>query len=441
MLPWLAHSHVSPYLELAKKLACQNFTILFCSTPINLKPIREMSSFHETFPSIELTDLQLPDFPELPPHYHTTKDLPPHLMPLLKTAFDATGPSLNKLLKACKPELVIYDLLQPWVPLTAHEEGIPAILFLPCGAAASSFFAHWGISSGSMYPFPALTFPEGEHQKIIEFLGYPSNGMTDMSRFLNCIERSSCIIMIKSSREIESKYIDYLSDLTGKRIAPVGPLIQEQSDEDDEQRTMIINWLKKREPSSVVFVSFGSEYFPSEEEIHEIAGGLELSGVGFIWVVRFHGGDRRGSVKEALPTGFFEKVQDRGLVVEKWAPQARILSDPSVGGFVSHCGWSSTLEAMVFGIPLVAVPMQLDQPLNARLATEVGVAMEVKRDGEGKLRAKEIARVVREVVEGEGGKAVRQRAKGLAKKMKEREDSEINEAVKMIEELLSTELK
>ena len=36
MLPWLAHAHISPFLEPSKKLTERNFHIYFCSTPINL---------------------------------------------------------------------------------------------------------------------------------------------------------------------------------------------------------------------------------------------------------------------------------------------------------------------------------------------------------------------------------------------------------------------
>lgn len=36
------------------------------------------------------------------------------------------------------------------------------------------------------------------------------------------------------------------------------------------------------------------------------------------------------------------------------------------------------MEGMRFGVPLVAMPLQLDQPLNAKLVVELGVGVEIK---------------------------------------------------------------
>ncbi|CAL5365387.1 unnamed protein product [Camellia sinensis] len=141
---------------------------------------------------------------------------------------------------------------------------------------------------------------------------------------------------------------------------------------------------------STLFVSFGSEYFMSKEEIEEIAHGLELSMVNFIWVVRFPNGEKV-ELEEALPKGFVDRLGERGLVVDGWAPQARILTHSSTGGFVSHCGWNSVLEGLKFGVPIVAMPMQFEQPLTAKLVEEVGVAVEVNRDINGRLNRDEIA--------------------------------------------------
>ncbi|EEF33327.1 UDP-glucosyltransferase, putative [Ricinus communis] len=142
--------------------------------------------------------------------------------------------------------------------------------------------------------------------------------------------------------------------------------------------TNIINWPCQKDSCSVVYVSSGIKYFLSREELEEVANGLELSKVSFIWVVRFQGGDRV-SIQEALPKGFLKRVGKRGLVVAGWAPQANILEHSSIGGLISHFSGSSTLEGMVLDVPITAMPMHLDQPLNDRLVVEIGVGMEVPR--------------------------------------------------------------
>ncbi|WMV53544.1 hypothetical protein MTR67_046929 [Solanum verrucosum] len=78
MFPFLAYGHISPFLNVAKKLADRGFLIYFISTPINLKSI--IKKIPEKYAdSIQLIKLHLPELPELPPHYHTTNGLPPNL--------------------------------------------------------------------------------------------------------------------------------------------------------------------------------------------------------------------------------------------------------------------------------------------------------------------------------------------------------------------------
>ncbi|KAG8377637.1 hypothetical protein BUALT_Bualt08G0053700 [Buddleja alternifolia] len=58
--------------------------------------------------------------------------------------------------------------------------------------------------------------------------------------------------------------------------------------------------------------------------------------------------------------------------------KAKILSHSGISGFVSHCGWTSLKESIDFGVPIIAMPMHLDQPMNAKLMVELGVGVEFK---------------------------------------------------------------
>ncbi|GKD86736.1 beta-D-glucosyl crocetin beta-1,6-glucosyltransferase-like protein, partial [Tanacetum coccineum] len=179
------------------------------------------------------------------------------------------------------------------------------------------------------------------------------------------------------------------------------------------------DWLDTKAVGSTVFLSFGSEYFLSSADLVEIAYGLEKSDVNFIWVLRFLKGEGEIDLSEALPSGFFKRVENRGLVVKGWGSQYKILGHKNIGRFVSHYGWSSILEAMKFGVPIIAMPTHLDQPINDWLVVEVGVVLKVVRV-KGRLTSHNVFEVVQQAVVGEEGQAVKKKAKKLRDSLKKR---------------------
>ncbi|PWA46874.1 beta-D-glucosyl crocetin beta-1,6-glucosyltransferase [Artemisia annua] len=424
MFPWLGHGHVSPFLQLAKKLIKTNhFNIYLCSTPANLNSIRQVAQNE----SISLIELNLTPLPGLPAELHTTNALPSYLMATLKRAFDNASPNFAKILLNLKPDLLIYDMIQPWAAEAAAAIGIPSVLFITTSATMASNMFHLYKKKGNAYPFKSIYYRAYEYWNVKEVLESEANGRKDKDRVEEGVENSSSIVLAKSFKEIEGKYADYFTELTGKRVVPVGPLVVDPLHVDNEQNN-VIEWLDTKTPGSTVFISFGSEYFLSEADLKEIAKGLELSNVNFIWVLRFPRGHWEGilTIEQALPQGFLERVQNRGLVVEGWAPQAKILAHKNIGGFVSHCGWSSVMEAMKFGVPIIAMPMHLDQPVNARLVVELGLGKEVLRDGNGVLMGHKVAEVVDQVVFGKLGEDVRAKAKKMSLDLKIKGDEEID---------------
>lgn len=434
MFPWLAHGHITPFLELAKKLAERNFVIYFCSTPINLNFIKpKLSPKH--LRSICLVELQLSsEFLDFPPHYHTTNGLPPHLMSTLKKALDMAAPYFLTLLKNLTPNLLLYDFIQPWAATLASSLNIPAVHFTTSSAATTCFFFHLVKKPyDTEWPPPITNLQDCLKFKALEKFvrdiyitstSNHNNDMSDMNRFTQSFEQSSFgLIFVKTFRELEGKYLDYLSLLLDKRIVPTGPLVHDDDDDDDisikddeydEDGTKIIEWLNNKERSSTVFMCFGSEYFLSKEEREEIAHGLELSQVNFIWVIRFPLGEKIELEKE-LPKGFLQRTKDKGIIVEGWAPQRKILRHESIGGFVSHCGWSSVMEGLKYRVPIIAMPMHLDQPINAKVVEEVGVGLEVKRNklNDG-LDRDEIAKVIKQVVLEKMSENVRKKVKDMS---------------------------
>ncbi|XP_009796593.1 UDP-glucosyltransferase 29-like [Nicotiana sylvestris] len=429
MFPWLGHGHISPFLELAKKLITRNFTIFLCSTPANFISIKQKLINENLTEKIHVVELRLPSFPDLPPHYHTTNGLPPHLMSTLKKAFAKSRPIFSQILNTVEPDLLLYDLLQPWAPKLALEKNIPAVVFVTSSATMFSYMFHTFRYPNMEFPFSSsIYYRDYELTRMLknQDLEPIEQQQKDKTSVKLCFKRSFDIVLIKGFKEIDGKYCDYISSLTKKKIIPVGPLVQEPTSEDGNSQ--ILTWLNQKEKGSTVFVSFGSEYFLSQEDREEIAHGLEQSRVNFIWVLRFPKGEKL-KLEQALPQGFFKKVGERGMVVEDWAPQAKILGNPNIGGFVSHCGWNSVMESMKLGVPIIAMPMHLDQPLNTRLVEEVGVGLEVVRDKDGKLDREKISQVINFVVLDQRGESIRAKARKMSETIRVKGDEEIDEVV------------
>ncbi|KAL7203834.1 hypothetical protein ACSBR2_016979 [Camellia fascicularis] len=175
-------------------------------------------------------------------------------------------------------------------------------------------------------------------------------------------------IILNSFVDLEEGALKALQDEgLGKRpVYPVGPLIQAGSSEGLE-RSECLQWLNGQPSESVVFVSFGSGGTLSQDQHNELALGLERSGQRFLWVARspndksanaaYFNAQSRDNPLSFLPKGFLERTQGRGLVVLSWAPQIQVLSHRATGGFLMHCGWNSTLESIVQGVPLIAWPL------------------------------------------------------------------------------------
>ena len=122
-------------------------------------------------------------------------------------------------------------------------------------------------------------------------------------------------------------------------------------------------WLDAQDPSSVLYVSLGSIAIMSDQQMAIFKAALEaLNEYPILLVVR----ETNMLVED---DGFRKSVttmSSGNIMVIKWAPQLKVLGHPAVGGFLTHCGWNSTLEAICKGVPMLCWPFFGDQMLNCR---------------------------------------------------------------------------
>ncbi|KAJ6366635.1 hypothetical protein OIU77_003089 [Salix suchowensis] len=102
-----------------------------------------------------------------------------------------------------------------------------------------------------------------------------------------------------------------------------------------------------------------------------------------------------------------QESSGKGVIVT-WSQQLEVLAHRSVGCFMTHCGWNSTLEALSLGVPMVAMPQWTDQPTNAKYIADVWqVGVRVKANEKGIVTKEEVEGCIREVMEGERGNEIR----------------------------------
>ncbi|KAH6788054.1 hypothetical protein C2S52_007606 [Perilla frutescens var. hirtella] len=258
MFPWLAHGHIFPFPELAKRiLKKKNFHIYLCSTTIHFTSINSFIHANSLQNSIELIQLHLEPNPQLPPHLHTTKNLPSNLIFDLLKAFQTSKSSFSDILSNLKPNLVVYHGFQPWAAELVSSLSIPAVNFVITGEATSSFVHHNYVSWNDDFPFPELCLGENEKRSFDNLIQFVYANIFDFDKdvfFVN-YRLSAEVVLLKTSRGLEGKYVDYVSSVSQKRILAVGPLVGDDQDHSSD----ILEWLSKNPKNSTVYFCFGSE--------------------------------------------------------------------------------------------------------------------------------------------------------------------------------------
>ncbi|XP_059276543.1 zeatin O-glucosyltransferase-like [Lycium ferocissimum] len=238
---------------------------------------------------------------------------------------------------------------------------------------------------------------------------------------------------INSCREVEGKYLDLLANESThkKPLWAIGPLHMLLLESDDSSSSTTCHeclaFLDEQDVNSEIFVSFGTNTKFSQDQVNELALGLEQSNHKFIWVLRE--ADKKMDTEKfegknwnfELPDGFQERVEGRGMVVRNWVPQLEILGHKSIGGFLSHCGWNSCLESISMGVPIAAWPNNADQPYNAVFITNVlkiGISVWTWAQRKELVTAAAVEKAVKILMGSAEGEEMRQRAVDLSNKIK-----------------------
>ncbi|KAJ9544745.1 hypothetical protein OSB04_024452 [Centaurea solstitialis] len=423
MVPFVAQGHLNQLLHLSRLLSPYNLPIHFLCTATNTRQARHRLHGWNPNDLIHFHELPDPEFTSPPPNPNSTTSFPTHLQPSFNSSLHLRRPVadiIRRLAKTATRVAVVHDSLMAYV--VQDVESIPnAETYAFRALSIFYIFCFQWEKRGRELPFePHLlrrlpTSMESLTQEFMDFL-----------KLQYSHQKIHVGNLYDSSRLIEGKFLEYMEkdEINGKNHWAVGPFnpveIQSEPRFAIDGRHNCLQWLDNQPENSVVYVSFGTTTTFTEEQIGELALGLEKSGERFLWVLRdADKGDvftEDGARRVELPEGFEERVAKRGLVVRDWAPQLEILRHQSSGGFVSHCGWNSSMEAMTAGVAIAAWPMHSDQPRNAFLMADVlGVALMMREWAcrDELFTSVKVEKVIRKLMDSEEGEVVRRRAAEL----------------------------
>ncbi|KAJ1377385.1 UDP-glucuronosyl/UDP-glucosyltransferase [Sesbania bispinosa] len=420
MFPWFAMGHLTPFLHLSNKLAKRGHRISFFIPKRTRTKLQHLNLHPHLITFIPIT---VPHVDGLPHDAETTSDVPFSLYTLIATAMDRTEKDIELLLRELKPQFVFYDF-QHWLPNLTRNLGIKCMHYSIGNPLTTAYF---GIGAGQSQETDELTEaadlmqpPPGFPGSSIKFHAYElqfliatgkslefGSGVLLVDR-LDISIRMADAIGFKGCTEIHGPYVEYLQTEYGKPVLLSGPLLPEQPKSTLEEKW--VAWLGRFKDGSVIFCAYGSESPLPQNQFQELLLGLELTGFPFLAALKPPVGF--DSVEEALPQGFKERVQGRGIAYGGWVQQQLILKHPSVGCFITHCGAASITEALVNTCQLVLLPrLGADHIMNARMMSamlKVGVEVE-KGEEDGFFTKESVCKAVKIVMDdgNEIGKEVR----------------------------------
>jgi hypothetical protein len=295
---------------------------------------------------------------------------------------------VEKLLEelAPPPSCIISDMLLPWTADIAHKFHIPRLSFHGVGCFCLLCFhsicvhkPHETISSESEY-FVMPGLPDHIEFTKSQLALTADPEMEKYGQKMMEVDLASYGVLVNNFEELEPTYVKEYRKARENRVWCVGPVSlcnngyldklergNIASIEEDE----CLKWLDSQQPCSVVYACLGSLCNLITSQLIELGLGLEESKKPFIWVIRGSTKNKEDLEKWISEDKFEERIKGRGLLIRGWAPQLLILSHPSVGGFLTHCGWNSIIESISAGVPMLTWPLFGDQFMNEKLVVQV----------------------------------------------------------------------
>ncbi|KAL1815908.1 hypothetical protein ACET3Z_018482 [Daucus carota] len=452
-IPLMSPGHLMPIVDMARLFAQHGTVVTIISTPLNSKRFRSIvDRAVESGLEIRLLDL---DFPAseagLPEGCENMDSISRDMIKnffvasqMLQRPFEELFDQLSP-----RPSCIVSGKNLAWTVETARKMKIPRLFFDGMGCFSFSCTHHLKMSeefSSVSSRFESVLVPGLPHQiklakaQLPEALNPGGSGdLNDVRKKMTEAESIADGIIVNTFEELESEYVSEFKRIKGGEVWCIGPLSScnklnsdkaERGNFSDSPESEIdcLKWLDLQEPESVIYACLGSISSLTASQLKELGLGLEASNRPFIWVIR--GGQKSRELEKWIEEeNFEERTKGRGFLLRGWAPQLLILSHSSIGGFLTHCGWNSTLEGVSAGKPIIACPLFAEQFINEKLVVQVlgtgvsvGVEAAVTWGMEDKfglvMKREDVKNAIEIVMDKVGGQERRKKARELGEMAK-----------------------
>ncbi|CAN0909873.1 (R)-mandelonitrile beta-glucosyltransferase, partial [Linum grandiflorum] len=453
-VPYPAQSHVKASLKFAKLLHHRGFHITFVNTEFNHNRFLNSGGSRALDGLPNFRFATIPD--GVPPSdAGATQDIPSlsdSAMRFMVTPFRELIGRLNDAENGWPAvSCVVADGMTMFAAEVAYEIGVPSVSFWTWPACAVMGFKQYrSLYDQGVTPFKDESYlTNGDLETPIEIPGMKNMRLKDLPTFIRTtdpnepifhnlmtgiesVQSTQSALLIHTFDALESDVVAALNTMyPSSTVYTVGPMqlllnqIQQSNHESEsnhlnsigyslwKEQPECLRWLDSKPENSVLYVNFGSIITMSKHHLIEFATGFINSESPFVWVIRpdLVTGES-GTSADLLPVEIMEKAERIGFVISGWCAQEDVLNHPAVGGFLTHCGWASTVESLTAGVPMLCWPFFADQQMICKFAcTEWGVGMEIGED----VKGEEVEELVKELMEGEKGKKMRCKARDWAR--------------------------
>lgn len=414
-IPYPGRGHINPMMNFCKLLVSNTTDVL-----VTFVVTEEWLGFIGSEPKPDA--VQFASIPNVIPSERARAENFPMFIEAVMTKMEAPVEQLLDRLEL-PVTTILADTYLFWAVRIGNKRKIQVGSFWTMSVSVFSVFHHFDLLAQNNH-FPIDLAERGD--ELVDYIpGLPPTRLVDLPTFFEGKGRATlnraleCFswmpkaqyIIFTTFYKLEARAVDALKAELALPIYTVGPLIpymelkaKSSLSASRNDRPDYVRWLDSQPEASVLYISLGSFLSVSSDQMEELTAGVRSSGVRFLWVSR----DSDSWVKD----GF---CGDRGRVVP-WCDQLKVLNHSAVGGFWTHCGLNSTLEAVFAGVPMLAFPIFWDQIPNCKqVEQDWKIGWRVKKSRDELVPRQTIAEIVQRFMDldSEDGKAIRKMASEL----------------------------